>query len=122
MKSNIRKLRTERNMSQTALAEIIGKTQQTVSHMERDRDRIPIESLITMANYFGVSTDCILGLEEEKPKVEENDKKAVPSENETIKRETENIRTIAKNGDSRILYQLILSLLLCSLEEQAKAL
>ncbi len=122
MKSNIRKLRSERNMSQTDLAEIIGKTQQTVSHMERDRDRIPIESLITMSEYFGVSTDYILGLEEEKTEPEENDKETVPTEDEFVKKETENIRTIAQTGNSKMMYQLILSILLCSLEEQAKAL
>ncbi len=118
MKSNIRKLRNEKQISQTELANIIGKTQQTVSHMEKDRDRISIESLITMADYFGVSTDCVLGIEKEETP-ENSD--AAPADNETLKKETEDLRGIAKSGDSKLIYDLILSLLLCSLEDQVRS-
>ncbi len=118
MKSNIRKLRNEKQISQATLADIIGKTQQTVSHMERDRDRISIESLITMADYFDVSTDCILGKEDKAP---EKDAGTVPADIETIKEESERLREIIKNGDSKLLYELILSLLLCSLYDQTQS-
>ncbi len=90
MKSNIRKLRNERQISQTTLADVIGKTQQTISHMENDRNRIPIESLITLSEYFGVSTDYILGIDTEQ----------------------------ARSGS--IDHQLILSIILYLLEESGK--
>ncbi|MCD8221681.1 MAG: helix-turn-helix domain-containing protein [Clostridiales bacterium] len=60
MKSNIRKLRKEHRLSQTELGEIIGVSQQIISRMERDRNRIEIDNLLSLADYFGVSTDYIL--------------------------------------------------------------
>ncbi len=115
MKSNIRKLRNERNLSQTELAKVIGKTQQTVSHMEKDRDRIPIESLITMADYFGVSTDCVLGIEPEENKKENKD--SVLTDTDTLKKGMESFRNNMAGENKKILYQLILSLLLFSLDD-----
>ncbi len=112
MKSNIRKLRNERNLSQTELAEVIGKTQQTVSHMEKDRDRISIESLITLADYFGVTTDYILGVEEEKPAG--SSEKSRFADPEEIPKAAENIGRI-NDENRKYLSQLILSLLLYSL-------
>ncbi|MCD8222109.1 MAG: helix-turn-helix transcriptional regulator [Clostridiales bacterium] len=60
MKSNIRKLRKNQNLSQAELGEIIGVSQQIISRMERDRNRIEIDNLLSLADYFGVSTDYIL--------------------------------------------------------------
>ncbi|MCD8222673.1 MAG: helix-turn-helix transcriptional regulator [Clostridiales bacterium] len=60
MTSNIRKLRKERKLSQAELGEIIGVSQQIISRMERDRNRIEIDNLLSLADYFGVSTDYIL--------------------------------------------------------------
>ncbi len=116
MKSNIRKLRNERNISQTKLAEVLGKTQQTISHMERDRDRIPIESLITLSEYFGVSTDYILGIEPEEDKNDESKNRSSP-DREKPKDEALNLRDNNNGENKKILYQLILSLLLYSLED-----
>ncbi len=115
MKSNIRKLRNERNITQTALGEVLGKTQQTISHMENDRDRIPIESLITMANYFGVSTDCVLGLEEEN---DSQKTQSIKESNQKVKGE-ELKEDAGKN--KKILYQLILTLLLDSIDDDAQS-
>lgn len=61
MKSNIRKLRKQRNISQKILGEDIGLSQQAVSRMERDRSKIQVDVLIHLADYFNVSTDCVLG-------------------------------------------------------------
>ncbi len=110
MKSNIRKLRNEKQISQSTLAKVLGKTQQCVSHMENDRNSIPVESLLTMADYFGVTTDYILGRMDEEPK------KSSYEEGDFIKQETEGLRSIIKKGDSELIYELVLSLLLCSLE------
>lgn len=61
MRSNIRQLRKERHISQSQLGDAIGLSQQVVSRIERDRDKIQIDVLIHLADYFHVSTDCILG-------------------------------------------------------------
>ncbi len=118
MKSNIRKLRNERNLSQTELAKVIGKTQQTVSHMEKDRDRIPIESLIIIADYFGVTTDCVLGIEPEESKKEENKSTVIP-DTSGLQKGMEALKTNPAGENKKILYQLILSLLLFSLDDEA---
>lgn len=61
MRSNIRQLRKQRNISQKMLGEEIGLSQQVVSRMERDRSKIQVDVLINLADYFHVSTDCVLG-------------------------------------------------------------
>lgn len=61
MKSNIRQLRKQRSISQKMLGEEIGLSQQVISRMERDRSKIQVDVLINLADYFQVSTDCILG-------------------------------------------------------------
>ena len=61
MKSNIRQLRKQRNISQKMLGEEIGLSQQVISRMERDRSKIQVDVLITLADYFRVSTDYVLG-------------------------------------------------------------
>lgn len=75
MRSNIRQLRKQRNISQKVLGEQIGLSQQVVSRMERDRSKIQIDVLINLAKYFHVSTDCVLGYcnggEKEEPANEE---------------------------------------------------
>lgn len=61
MESNIRNLREERGITQKALGEIIGVSQQIVSRMEKNRNTIQADVLIQLADYFGVSTDIVLG-------------------------------------------------------------
>lgn len=61
MESNIRNLREERNITQKTLGEVIGVSQQIVSRMEKNRNTIQADVLIQLADYFGVSTDIVLG-------------------------------------------------------------
>lgn len=60
--NRIRELRRSHNMSQEALGTIINTTQQAVSKMEKDTCAISTDLLISMARYFNVTTDYILGL------------------------------------------------------------
>jgi transcriptional regulator with XRE-family HTH domain len=58
---NIRKLRIERNISQTELANIVGCSDKTISAWENDT-RIPRNlTLIKMADYFNISLDFLTG-------------------------------------------------------------
>jgi transcriptional regulator with XRE-family HTH domain len=61
MESNIKLLRKQHHISQKELGDAIGLSQQLVSRIERDRDKIQIDVLMHLADYFQVSTDCILG-------------------------------------------------------------
>ena len=60
--NRIRELRRSHNMSKEALGTIINTTQQAVSKMEKDTCAISTDLLISMARYFNVTTDYILGL------------------------------------------------------------
>ena len=60
--NRIRELRKSHNMSQEALEAVINTTQQAVSKMEKDICFISTDLLISMAEYFNVTTDYILGL------------------------------------------------------------
>lgn len=65
MKSNIKKLRKQKNISQKMLGDSIGLSQQVISRMECDRSKIQVDVLMKLAEYFQVSTDCILGYDGE---------------------------------------------------------
>ena len=57
---NIKKLRTERKLTQDLLAEKINVTRQTISSWENDRTQPDIEMLGTLADVFGVSLEEII--------------------------------------------------------------
>ena len=58
----IKELRKEMGCSQNQLADVLGVTQDSISLWENDK-RIPdAQYIITMAKFFDVSTDYLLGL------------------------------------------------------------
>jgi transcriptional regulator with XRE-family HTH domain len=57
----LRDLREDRDMTQTEVATMLGIQQTVYSRYERGFQNIPIEYLIQLADYYGVSTDYILG-------------------------------------------------------------
>ena len=58
----LKKLRKERALSQSQVAELLGIKQRNYSNYESGDVRIPIDSLITLARYYNVSTDYISGV------------------------------------------------------------
>ncbi|MGN0157990.1 MAG: helix-turn-helix domain-containing protein [Brotaphodocola sp.] len=65
MESNIKYLREQRRMTQQQLGDMLGLSQQIISRMELDRSKIQVDVLIRLADYFNVSTDYVLGYENE---------------------------------------------------------
>lgn len=65
LNQKIRELRLLRSISQVELANILGVTKQSVSNWENDNIQPSIEMLIKLSDYFGVSTDYLLGLEKD---------------------------------------------------------
>ena len=63
MQNRIRELREERGMNQDALA---GVSQQKISKVERNTESLGIDLLIETSDYFGVTTDYLLCLSDEK--------------------------------------------------------
>lgn len=58
---NLKKLRAEAGVSQAALAEAIGVTQQSINKYENHNVEPDIESLKRMADFFDTSIDYIVG-------------------------------------------------------------
>ena len=57
----IRELRRKQGMTQLALGKIIGVGQDTISIYESGKHYPEVRNLIILADYFGVSTDYLLG-------------------------------------------------------------
>lgn len=57
----LKELRTERNISQEQLAQIINVKNYTIGNWEQNRSEPSIQDIIALADYFEVSTDYLLG-------------------------------------------------------------
>ena len=58
---NIRKLRTDMNYTQKQIAEVLGVSQNTYSQYEIGVLNYPLEALMKLADFYGVSVDYLLG-------------------------------------------------------------
>lgn len=61
----LKQLRTERRLSQKALAQAIDFTQSNISEWEQGRIEPSIGAAIALCRFFEVSADYLLGLEDE---------------------------------------------------------
>lgn len=61
----LRELRNENQCTQKTLANYLGLTPNSVCEWENKRSEPSLGSLYKMATYFGVSTDYLLGLEDD---------------------------------------------------------
>ena len=57
----IQDLRTDADLSQRELSEILHISQRSYSHYETGSRNIPIEMLIRLANYYDTSIDYLVG-------------------------------------------------------------
>ena len=62
----IQDLRTDADMSQRQLSEILHISQRSYSHYETGSRNIPIEMLIRLANYYDISVDYLIGRTDKK--------------------------------------------------------
>ena len=58
--TNLKKIRAEKGMSQTELAEKTGLQPCAISHFESGRRRPNVKNLLKLATALGVSTDSLL--------------------------------------------------------------
>ena len=68
----IQDLRTDADLSQKQLSEILHISQRSYSHYETGSRNIPVEMLIRLANYYDISVDYLVGRTDKK---EMNNKK-----------------------------------------------
>ena len=63
----IKNLREDADLSQTQLGEYVGMTQRKISYIERGKYEPSIDDIIAFCRFFKVSSDCLLGLQNNKP-------------------------------------------------------
>lgn len=56
----LKEIREDRDIKQTQLAELLNIRQNTYSQYENGQRQIPLDALIKVADFFGVSIDYIL--------------------------------------------------------------
>ena len=62
----IRDMREDRDLTQTQVSKILGTNQKVYSRYETEENAIPIRHLVTLAQFYGTSTDYLLGLTNER--------------------------------------------------------
>ena len=62
MYQRLRNLREDRDLNQTAVARVLHVSQTTYSRYENGGLDIPSAALIALAQFYGTSTDYLLGL------------------------------------------------------------
>lgn len=62
----IKELRLERKLTQAQMGEILGVNQRTYSQYELGTRSISIEALISLADYYNVTLDYLVGRTDEK--------------------------------------------------------
>ena len=65
MKIRIKDIREDKDLTQKAIATILGIQQNSYSQIENGTNNIQIDHLIKLANFYNTSTDYLLGLTNE---------------------------------------------------------
>ena len=66
MKTRIRDLREDRDLTQTEISKLLNISQVAYSYYELNKRNIPLETLCKLADFYNVSLDYILYRTEEK--------------------------------------------------------
>ena len=61
-RTRIRNVREDRDITQTAMAKLLNKSQQGYNHIEMGRAELKIEDLISICKFFNLSADYLIGL------------------------------------------------------------
>ena len=72
----IRNLREDSDLTQEQVAQLLNTTKNQVGKYEREEQEMPIKHLLTLAKFYKVSADYILGLPEGMPYGHSKTKKA----------------------------------------------
>jgi len=58
----LRGLREDKDLTQEAVAKLLGTSQTMYARYERGANELPVRHLITLCKYYSVSADVVLGL------------------------------------------------------------
>ena len=57
----LRGLREDNDLTQSQIAQVLGTSQTMYARYERGANELPLRHLLTLAEYYGVSADYLLG-------------------------------------------------------------
>lgn len=80
----VKELRTAKNLSQKSLGEAIGISMQTINDIENGRSHTTLERAITLADFFEVTLDYLVGRSNDN-KIDEGDSISPSKEDELLK-------------------------------------
>ena len=100
----LKRLRKQRNLSQIDLAEILNVSQSTITSWENGTRKPDIDMLPVIAEYFGVSTDELYGIESDV-----SGDKELWDYRETLRRDPERryLFSLAKDADIEQVRQAV---------------
>ena len=94
MNNRIRELRKSRGITMKQLGDVLGLAESTISQYENNKRQPDYETLLRIGEYFGVSVGYVLGAENEKPLVNEDEEL------------TEYLEMLKSRPECRMLFQL----------------
>lgn len=105
----LKMLRREKGITQKKLAEIVGTTQQSINKYENHNIEPDISTLITMADYFNISVDYLIGHSESRQTEELTERQQLYIDETALlegycklnDKEKESIRLIIENYNSK---------------------
>lgn len=98
----IKKERTKKDITQSELAKAIGVSPSTIGMYEQNRRQPDTESIIKIADYFNVTTDYLLGIEDVETIAAHHDgEKYTDEELEQIEAFKAFVRSKRENKDNR---------------------
>ena len=80
----MRDLREDADMTQQQIAEVLGTSQTMYARYERGANDLPIRHLITLCNFYHVSADYFLGLNDKNSESIKDRKKLLTSDNAAL--------------------------------------
>ena len=72
LSQRIRAMREDHDLTQTDIAKLLNTSQTVYSRYERDERTLPTEMLYTLALYYNISADYLLGLTAESAEIKFN--------------------------------------------------
>lgn len=100
----IKKLRNEKELSQTELGNYLGVSASAVYKWENGKSQPDINSIIKMSKLFGVTTDFIIGADNERinmPKIEKSMREILNEDTETAQ-----VSTVAAHYEGEVTEEL----------------
>lgn len=102
LKTNLRKFRIEKGLSQAQLAKILNVAQNTVSNWEKGIREPDLKTTQVLADFFDVSVDYLLGRPDKKTSQKVSDSPLSPHDEET----TALLEQLHKRPEMKVLFSV----------------